>query len=94
MKLAFYILTILSCLCAVIFKFWAIVSFILYLVKDRAFDWFSLWLCVGGWVGAVIFYICAETRKCPKPQFNRTSNFQKKLEQMAKERKEKQLTKI
>lgn len=32
---------------------WAIVSFILYLVKDRPFDWLSVWLLGAGLLLAI-----------------------------------------
>ncbi len=33
---------------------WAVVSFILYLVKDRPFDWPSVWILGAGLVLAVL----------------------------------------
>lgn len=37
---------------------WAIVSFILYLVKDQPFNWTSIWVCVIGIVLGFVNMLC------------------------------------
>jgi hypothetical protein len=86
------IFVVLSYICAIVFKIWALISFILYLVKDRPFDWFSLWLCIGGWGGVIVFGLLSIIFKHVEAKTilkSRTSSFQKKLEKMAEERKQK-----
>ena len=70
---------------------WAVVEFILYLAKDHPFNWWSLWLCIIFWVltfAAVIMAAAIELKK--KNELNKNqpkvSNFQKRLEEMAKQR--------
>ena len=39
------------------FGTWAIIEFILYLVKDNPFNWLSLWLTIAAAVLEVYFFI-------------------------------------
>jgi len=41
------------------FSTWAIVEFILYLVKDNPFNWVSLWLTIAAFVLEIFFFIRA-----------------------------------
>lgn len=36
---------------------WATISFILYLVKDRPFDWISVWVLAAGIILGIINFI-------------------------------------
>lgn len=40
-----------------IFGIWAIVEFVLYLVKDDPFNWTSLWLTIAAFVLEIFFFI-------------------------------------
>jgi hypothetical protein len=42
-----------------IFGIWAIVEFILYLVKDNPFNFTSLWLTIAAFVGEIFFFVRA-----------------------------------
>lgn len=51
---------------------WAIVSFILFLVKDRPFDWISLWICGAGLLLTVInFFLKAASARSNGFDFQR-----------------------
>jgi membrane protein YdbS with pleckstrin-like domain len=62
---------------------WPVVEFILYLFKDRQFNWWSVWACLICWALALFAVIFAAMNK---PTIRRSS-FQTRLEEMAKNRK-------
>lgn len=73
---------------------WAIVEFILYLVKDKDFNWWSIWsiiLCV---VTAVVltFVVVFMEHKAKRDVLNsfggKKSKFQQRLEEMQAKRKQ------
>ena len=78
---------------------WAIVEFILYLVKDKIFNWWSVWLAVIFGVLALVMFIViaifsAKTRSDSYKRFleNRStsfpqSRFEKRLAEMEEQRK-------
>lgn len=96
MKIIFTILLqIISYLGTVLSSIWAIVEFILYLVKDKAFNWWSIWailICIGA--GIVLFvlniiFVLMHKKKNDKiknsfhnGEFKKQSRFQQKLEEM------------
>ena len=76
---------------------WAIIEFILYLAKDKVFNWWSVWAFVISVVVAIvvsIFALVAKTKarnkaweemKQRRPE-RKKSKFQERLEQMQKAR--------
>ncbi len=51
---------ILAAICGILltgFGIWAIVEFILYLVKDNPFNWWSLWLTIAAVIGELFFMV-------------------------------------
>jgi hypothetical protein len=48
-----FIMSILSS----IFGIWAVIEFILYLVKDNPFNWWSLGLTIATIIGAIYYFI-------------------------------------
>jgi len=71
---------------------WAIIEFILYLVKDREFNWCSVWSIVICIVTTFILFIVtavlATTSKTNEDKYIKTatSNFKKRLAEMAEKR--------
>lgn len=51
-----FALTILFSFLLTAFGIWAVVEFILYLVKDNPFNWTSLWLTIVAFVLEAIFF--------------------------------------
>jgi len=71
---------------------WAVVEFILYLVKDKEFNWWSVWMILICGVIAIVFIFTAAItdakEKVSAAKFTpKKSTFQEKLEKMAAERK-------
>jgi Na+-driven multidrug efflux pump len=52
-----FIMTIVFGVLFSIFGTWAVVEFILYLVKDNPFNWTSVWLTVAAMVLEIYFFI-------------------------------------
>jgi len=95
--LSITVLTVLVYLSAWACGVWAIVEFIIYLVKDDPFNWLSLWCTIGSWIATIIFTVViafVETRSKSVSEFkiNRNPNvksaFQTRLDAMAKEAEE------
>jgi uncharacterized membrane protein YbhN (UPF0104 family) len=91
--LSLSIIALVSYLAACASCIWALVEFILYLVKDRPFNWWSVWtiiICgVFALVMVVIYAVVAakeNKRDLKKFQTRRKSNFEERLEKMAEER--------
>jgi hypothetical protein len=51
----YFFLTFLCGILLSVFGIWAIVEFILYLVKDNPFNQWSLWLTIGALVAQLVF---------------------------------------
>jgi len=71
---------------------WAVVEFILYLVKDKEFNWWSVWMIlICGVIAIVFLFIAAITEAKEEIEASKLapkkSKFQEKLEKMAEERK-------
>jgi len=89
------ILAILSYFGVAISFIWAIVEFILYLVKDREFNWWSVYTIVICGISVIVFGILTAILKAkktlkPPPPTRRPamkSHFQKRLEEMAEKQK-------
>jgi phosphotransferase system glucose/maltose/N-acetylglucosamine-specific IIC component len=96
MKIIFtLLLQIIAYAGSVVSSIWAIVEFILYLVKDKAFNWWSVWMiliCIGA--GIVLFFFnlffMIKQRSKESKTENRfgKSRFQQRLEEMAEKRKQ------
>lgn len=86
------ILTIVSYIGIGISMVWAIVEFILYLVKDKEFNWWSVWLTiifiVTAITSAILLMAIKEEYKLPKPNRDGKSKFAERLEKMEKQRNE------
>ena len=87
------VLTIMSYLGLIGGIVWAIVSFIIYLVKDEPFHWGSLWLTGVSLVAMIFFFIWMSVsqhkykakRKSEAPQ-KAMSKFQQRLAEMEAKR--------
>jgi len=93
--IAILVIKVLSIIDIIVSSFWAVISFIVYLVKDIPFDWWSIWAFV---IGFIVFIACfiymaissrrntikakSETRNKPK----RKSKFQERLQEMQEKR--------
>lgn len=69
---------------------WSVVEFILYLVKDKEFNWWSLWsilICVVISFTSFVFAVILSDDSRQKPVFERSS-FQERLEEIAEQCKE------
>lgn len=53
----YFIMTIVMGFLLTGFGMWAIVEFILYLVKDNPFNWWSLGLAITAFVGEIYYFI-------------------------------------
>ena len=74
MKLLLMLLTILCAFGFPVSAIWAIVQFILYLVKDIPFDWLSVWCIPISLILTIIFYT-AYLFKCEKDKKNSLNKF-------------------
>lgn len=87
------ILAVLAYLGSAVSCIWAIVEFILYLVKDKVFNWWSVWMIlICGGLALVMFIFSAvftvkARNESVKNFTGKKSRFQERLEQMAEERK-------
>jgi undecaprenyl pyrophosphate phosphatase UppP len=52
-KIMGLLIKILSILTINVSAIWAVVSFLIYLVKDKEFNWWSIWLII---IGFVVFF--------------------------------------
>jgi uncharacterized membrane protein (DUF106 family) len=90
--IAIAILTVAAYLGATISSIWAVVEFILYLVKDRPFNWWSVWIFITCIVLALFVVIAsaiieAKNRQDSIKNFTpKRSRFQERLEEMSKQR--------
>jgi len=85
---AIALITYLSCIGCFI---WAIVEFIIYLVKDKPFNWLSLWICGASVVIALVSFVLgvvyeAKTDSNLKISKSKPSKFQQRLDEMIKSR--------
>lgn len=95
-KILLSLLALVSIAAAVavpVFVIWAFVSWINWLVKDTAFEWFTVWAALGSWVYAGIAYSVMKSynRKKEAQSFLRrlrSSKFQKKLDEAMKRSEE------
>mgnify|MGYP001245662438 CR=1 FL=1 len=55
----YFALMVISNILITVFGIWAIVEFILYLVKDNPFNWLSLWLTIGALVTTIFLLLKA-----------------------------------
>jgi len=83
----------LAYLGAVASSIWAIVEFILYLVKDKVFNWWSVWMiliCAGVallmFIASAVFAVKNKSEIKNFTEVGKKSRFQERLEQMQKER--------
>lgn len=53
----YFALMVISNILISVFGIWAIVEFILYLVKDNPFNWLSLWLTIGALVTTIFLLL-------------------------------------
>lgn len=69
---------------------WAIVEFILYLVKDHSFNWWSVWLIPIAILVTIVSSILIMLNKpTPVKKMNTNkSNFQKRLEELRKQKEQ------
>ena len=87
------ILTFVAYLGSVVSCIWAVIEFILYLVKDTVFNWWSVWsILMFGFVALVLglttlVFSAKERNKSIKEFGTKKSSFQTRLEQMAEQRK-------
>ena len=88
------VLAFIAYLGSVVSCIWAIVEFILYLVKDKIFNWWSVWsiLICGGlalvmFIFSAVFTVKTRNKSVKNFEGKRTSRFQQRLEEMAEERK-------
>ncbi len=72
---------------------WAIVEFTLYLVKDKNFNWWSVWsilICVGlalvMSIFAAVFTVNTRNESVKNFEGKRTSRFEQRLKEMAERR--------
>ena len=83
--IALLVSTWISAIAANIFGIWAIVEFILYLVKDKYFNWLSVWLFGISVVLIIVFMVLSliVNGKARTSNFNLTkSKFQQRIEEM------------
>lgn len=67
---------------------WAIVEFILYLVKDKPFDWWSVWsILICGFISIILFVLCAFYAAKIESEKRNKGTFQSRLNDMEKKRK-------
>jgi undecaprenyl pyrophosphate phosphatase UppP len=52
-----FICIILSSFLCTIFGIWAIIEFVLYLIKDNPFNWISLYLTIVSLIAEVFFFL-------------------------------------
>lgn len=79
------VVSIIALICSWACPVWALIEFILYLVKDKEFNWLSLWLFFLSSVYLIILSIVDIKSTEDKP-VKKVSAFQARLEQMAKQR--------
>ena len=68
---------------------WALIEFILYLVKDRPFNWWSVWtvfICIAWLIFCIIAVSVSSAIEDRKERKTYKSKFQERLELMAKQR--------
>jgi len=75
--------------------FWSLIEFILYLVKDKPFNWDSIYTIAWCIVIVILFFILGTFSEAKEEQDNKRmdkfypkkkSNFQERLDRMAKEK--------
>lgn len=91
-KLVLAILGVTAYLGATASGIWAIVEFVLYLVKDKEFNWWSVWMILICGVSALVFLVMSAVidgkEKIEAAKLTpKKSKFQEALEKMAAERK-------
>ncbi len=69
------IITLISYLGAVLCPVWALVEFILYLVKDKEFNWSSLWLSIISYILIVVMIFINAFYENKKQYENRQQSF-------------------
>jgi len=86
------IIMIISYIGCAVTPIWAIVEFILYLVKDREFNWWSVWTFI---ISIIVAIVSVTIMASIKSKINigdfkrKTSKFQERLDLMKKERESK-----
>ena len=88
-KITLIVSTWISGFLAQTFCIWAIIEFIVYLVKDKAFNWLSVWLFIASVVLFILLMILAiiTNGKTLTKDFHSTkSKFQQRLEDMQNKR--------
>lgn len=55
--LYYFIMTIIMGFLLSAFGAWAVIEFILYLVKDNPFNWWSLYLTIAAFFGEIYYFI-------------------------------------
>lgn len=86
------IIQVVAVIAANVTFFWGVVEFILYLAKDKSFNWWSVW---GFIISTIVALICAivaigikaKTRKTSIDSGCFKSRFQQRLEEMEQKRK-------
>ncbi len=87
--LIFGILSIVSYLGILVCPIWAIIEFILYLVKDKEFNWNSLWFFISSIILFIVFLILAayfSNKESKKNYVNSKSKWQQRLDEMKSKR--------
>lgn len=79
-------LTIISYFGGAISFIWAIVEFILYLVKDKEFNWWSVWCIIIFSVLSILFFILSTIVYSKIIEKRKTVNFNDRLEEIRKNR--------
>ena len=85
---------VLAAITAKVSFIWAIVEFIIYLVKDKPFNWHSVWLTIGSIILTIILYIVYyvveskgyEAKRELRQIRNKKSKWQERLEKAAEQR--------
>lgn len=83
------IVAVLSYIGCTISSIWAVIEFILYLVKDKPFNWNSLWLTIFFIILSVlmaVFTAAVAIYIKKKEQNNKNTSFEKRLEEIRKSR--------
>jgi hypothetical protein len=89
-KILIVLTTLVIIFSPLIFGAWTTVEVILYLVKNNPFNWLIFWLFVTGCFGALTLVVLSKLHSNEKKTKNnlKKSNFQEKLELIAKQRKQ------
>ena len=87
MKFTLTIAILVLAITSYLLPVWAVISFLIYLVKDIPFNWHSVWLSI---LSIVLYIICGslfvmiKAKEITEVKRTKLSKFQEKLMQMQK----------